>query len=75
MVKFYLLRIYIPLCSHSKHDFLLVEVFVSFDMMGLVFFLLASLLASICVADCHRHPKASPYKGLNMSYKKVLIPC
>jgi len=42
-------------------------------MMRLVLFTFTLLLASPCIADCHRHPKVSPYKGLNVTYKKVLI--
>jgi hypothetical protein len=36
-----------------------------------LFFFFASVLASVCVADCHHH--ANPYKGLNVTYKKVRV--
>lgn len=56
----------------SRHDFLLVEILTCPNMMNLsFFFFFASLLASACVADCHHH--ANPYKGLNVTYKKVVI--
>ena len=41
--------------------------------MDLTFLIVTFLLASSCVADYHRHPKVSPYKGLNVTYKKVLV--
>jgi hypothetical protein len=42
--------------------------------MSLAFLVVTAFLAKLCVADCHRHPAASsPYKGLNVTYKKVCI--
>jgi hypothetical protein len=42
-------------------------------MKTLVFLVVTSLLSKIFLADCHRHPAlTSPYKGLNVTYKKVL---
>jgi hypothetical protein len=57
----------------SSSDLFIIELLPPPIMKNLVFLVATSLLARSCVADCHRHPApASPYKGLNVTYKKVL---